>query len=157
MAQEKSKVFRKSLEDLEMHFSAQAMADGEKGATLIKHVIPREHRTVKEWVRDTYYRLRKDDGRWSYSRTENIWYEFARRIDAWEMDSLRRVIEISERERQDAAIQLTEARAEFDELRSRYHRQKQSMGHTDADFFGPQLDALALKVARFIAPEIEGE
>ena len=132
------------------------MSDVLQASDLIKKVVPRDHRSVGEWVRDTYHVLRTFNGNWSYGRTESIWYEVARRIDAWEMDTIRRAIEANECERRDAAQQLEEARADYRELRARYLRQKHAMGNTDADFFGPQLDALALKVARFLAPEIEG-
>ena len=133
------------------------MADAQKGAMYIKRVHPDTSGYVSQRITRTYRRLHRSEKRWTHSLVHNIWYEKLARIDAWAMDSMREEIGRNEREKQDAAQQLQEARAEYKDLRARYHRQKASMDNVDPDFFGPQLDALALKIARFIAPEIEGE
>ncbi len=58
---------------------------------------------------------------WSYTRTFSVWYQRARRIDAEEMDALRR---------------------EANQLASRYAAVAAAMGIADADFYQSDIDAL---------------
>ena len=51
---------------------------------LVRQIVPRDHRSVKEWISATAHSLG-----WSYNRTKNIWYGEARRIDGFEKDALR--------------------------------------------------------------------
>lgn len=52
---------------------------------MVRQIVPRDHRSVKEWITVTARCLG-----WSYNRTKNIWYGEARRIDGFEKDALRR-------------------------------------------------------------------
>lgn len=108
----------------------------------IKRVLPREGRSVGEWIRDTYRSLHKDDDRWTHTRTESIWYEIARRIDAWEADSLRRATEARERREQDATVKHTIVKDEYQLLQERISRLEAAYTHGDEAFHRPQVDAL---------------
>lgn len=72
---------------------------------------------------------------WPHTRTRDVWYEQARRIDAREMDQLRAA---TERRR------LEEAGHEYRELRARIARIEAALLSQDAAFHGPTLDALQL-------------
>ena len=135
------------------------MSDVARASNLIREVLPREHRSIGEWMRDTYRTLQRFEGRWSIGRTESIWYATARRIDAWEMDSIRLAKRYREIRTQDAADKLERARAEYRALTAdRNSRLAAAYSNTDPDFHRPQLDALAAIAARWIAPEIaEGD
>jgi cell division septum initiation protein DivIVA len=67
------------------------------------------------------------------SRVEDIWRAEARSIRADEMDALRRA--------RDKALK-QEAQDELSQLRARIERLEAALRVSDADFFGPQLDAL---------------
>ncbi len=58
--------------------------DVQAASELIKRVLPRDHRSVGDWLSATAIKLR-----WSRNRVHSIWYGEARRIAAWEMDILR--------------------------------------------------------------------
>src|SRR6266852_4093006 len=63
---------------------------------------------------------------WSYSRTKNIWYSNARRIDSKEMDKLRDETERAERERAIAAVVAL----------------RQQLADTNPKLYGETVDAL---------------
>ena len=67
----------KRSENSEMHDVAEC-------AELIRQIVPREHRSMKQWVAATAHRLG-----WSYARTKGVWYSEARAINGWEKDALR--------------------------------------------------------------------
>lgn len=60
------------------------MHDVAECADLIKQIVPRDHRSMKEWVSATARKLG-----WSYARTKGVWYSEARTINGWEKDALR--------------------------------------------------------------------
>lgn len=64
------------------------MSDVCLAADLIRQIEPRDHRSIKEWIGATARRLG-----WSYGRAKSVWYGEARRIDAAEMDALRKASE----------------------------------------------------------------
>jgi hypothetical protein len=59
-------------------------ADIAQAAAYIQNLAPRRRR-VKARIRSAAMLLN-----WSYVRTRSIWYKTARRIEAWELDQLRR-------------------------------------------------------------------
>jgi hypothetical protein len=116
MAQEQSKMFNDQSENAAMSSVAEA-------SELLRHVAgPREaDDSVKALVRRASHRLR-----WSFSRTRDIWYRNARRIDAAEMDKLR-----------------AEARrVEIEIMRARLLVLRNSLASTDPQFHCETIDAL---------------
>lgn len=103
------------------------MSDVAIASQLIKRVVPRDHRSVKEWISVTARRLG-----WTFMRTKGVWYGEARRIEAFEMADLR----AGENRK------LYEARNEFRELKDRITRLEAALSASDADFHRPLLDAL---------------
>lgn len=63
---------------------------------------------------------------WKQSRTKDIWYEDARRIDSFEMDTLR----------------AEAARVEIEEARTRLLALRNGLAATDPDFHRDTIDAL---------------
>lgn len=104
------------------------MSDTAYAADRIRFVVPREHRSISEWIAATARRLG-----WPYSRAKAIWYNEARRIDAFEMREIEDAITKKE---------ITAARAEYAELMDRVARLESALLAADSDFHGPQIDAL---------------
>lgn len=114
-------MFNKSSENSDLSDVAQASA-------LIREVAPVEGATIGERIQRAARKLG-----WRHSRAREIWYEQARRIDAREMDQLRRTTE---------ARKLQEATHEYRDLRARISRIEAALLVADADFHGPQIDGL---------------
>lgn len=72
-----------------MRNGSRALADAARREA-IELVKMAADRRVGDTVKTAISRASSRLG-WSYSRTEDIWRGEARRIDAWEMDLLRRV------------------------------------------------------------------
>lgn len=77
--------------------------------------------------------------RWHYGRAEDIWRQEARGVWAEEMDAIRRAA--------DARV-AAEARDEHAALMARIARLETAMGLSDAEFAGPQIDALRAATGR---------
>lgn len=88
---------------------------------MVRQIVPRDHRSVKEWITATARSLG-----WSYNRTKNIWYGEARRIDGFEKDALRRA---KARKRQHT---IEEIRREQKELRNRLSELDATLASLDA-------------------------
>lgn len=69
---------------LEKRSESSEMSDVATAQEMVREIVPRDHRSIGEWIRDTAKALG-----WSYNRTKNVWYGEARRIDGFEKDALR--------------------------------------------------------------------
>lgn len=115
-------MFKKASEHSEMSDVAQA-------SLLIREVVSvGSGATILDRINKTARKLG-----WPYSRTRDVWYEQARRIDAAEMDQLR-----SARR----ARQLEEARKAHAELTALISGMEESLSRVDQDFHRNQIDAL---------------
>lgn len=103
------------------------MSDVAFASKLIKEVVPRDHRPVKEWISVTAMRLR-----WPFMRTKGVWYGEARQIQAHEMVDL-----LAAKNRK-----LNEAKNEYRELTDRISRLETALTNTDEDFYRQFVDAL---------------
>lgn len=144
------------------------MSDPAKAAVMIQQIIPDDGGYVATRITSAWKFLHRQDrfdqavpenqkDRWSHSLVYNIWYARVFRVDAWAMETLRRAIELNQCEQKNAAQELETARNEYQELRERCAQLEASLSIKDQDFYSPYLDALALKLAKFITPEIADE
>lgn len=105
------------------------MSDVAEARLLIRDVVPvSAGATIGERIQKTARALG-----WSHNRTRDIWHEQARRIDAYEMDQLRR----ARRDRQ-----LSEARKAHAELTELIAGMEEHLSRIDADFHREAIDAL---------------
>jgi hypothetical protein len=104
------------------------LSDVAEASELVREVAPVQGATIRERI---LFAARKLG--WRYSRTRDVWYEQARRIDAGEMDQLRRTMD---------ARKLQEATNEYRDLRARIARIEAALLASDEDFHRPQIDAL---------------
>jgi hypothetical protein len=105
------------------------MSSVTEASALVRHVA--EPRQASDSVKAAINRAARCLG-WSHSRTKDIWYGDARRIDAAEMDRLREVA----------------ARAEADLAISRIVALRESLTATDADFHRETIDLLGAALER---------
>lgn len=108
------------------------MSDVALASSLVRDVAPLRGETVRGRIVLAARKLG-----WSYSRTRDVWYAQARRIDAGEMDDLRKAHE---------ARRLAAATHEYLELRARISRIEAALLATDEAFHRPQIDALQQSV-----------
>ena len=95
-----------------------------EAATLIRVVAGR--RREPESVKASIYRAAESLG-WSVSRTKDIWYRAARRVDAEEMDALR---EAARRRETEATSVLNELQAIVDRAEAILARHKNMVGRS---------------------------
>ena len=108
------------------------MTDVAECSELIRSVVPREHRSIKDWISTTARRLG-----WGYGRTRDIWYANARRIDGFEKEQLKAI----HAKRAEAAEKRI-ARNEYAELCDRITRLETALAVADEDHGRPLIDAL---------------
>ena len=105
------------------------MSDVSQASSLVREVIPASGgATILERINRTSRKLG-----WPFSRTRDVWYEQARRIDATEMDQLRAATE---------ARRIAEASNEYKDLRARIARIEAALMAQDEAFHRPTIDAL---------------
>lgn len=105
------------------------MSDAAQASELVRDVVPvNGGATIRARILATARRLG-----WNYSRTRDVWYEQARRIDAHEMDQLRAALKKKEAQ---------EANDDIQQLRARLARLETVLAVADADFHGPHIEAV---------------
>jgi len=107
------------------------------------HLLRRvaEPRPIGDSVKQAIARAARRCGL-SFTRTEDLWRQEARRVDAEEMDRIRRAAN------KHNAAQEAKARDELSELRDRLARLEARLLSTDEDFHRPDVDALGELVRR---------
>lgn len=121
------------------------MSDVAEAAKLMRQVLPRDDRTIQEWIRDTAIRLRIP-----YSTAKNVWYEEKRIIPASLMDTLRAAV-------RPKAEQLKGARDDYRKLRDRLARMEAYLAHVDPDFHGESIDAVREQDGRYRSLDRTGD
>lgn len=122
----------------ENQFERSNMTDVAECSELIKGVVPRDHRSIKEWINITARKLG-----WEYGRTRDIWYANARRIDGFEKEALKAI-----RIKRETAEQQRIARHEYNQLCDRISRLETALAIADEDHGRPLIDALRAIMGR---------
>ena len=119
------------------------MSDVASASVLIREIVPATAgATIGERIRSTARALG-----WAYSRTRDVWYGQARRIDAAEMDALREA---------KAERQKKEASREFLELMARIERIEATIGLAYSALDRDALDAVLATIRGPGAPGSAG-
>ena len=111
----------------ENQFERSNMTDVAECSELIKGVVSRDHRSVKDWINTTARRLG-----WEYGRTRDIWYANARRIDGFEKEQLKAV-----KAKRQAEQERNLSRAEYKTLKDRIARLEAALAISDAEHSEP--------------------
>lgn len=115
------------------------MSDVAECQDLIRDLFPKSLGNVGTRVRAAATRLG-----WRFSRTNDIWYAQARRIDAFEKEQLKQL----EAKRQ-AAAERRISRDEYSRLRDRIARLEAALAISDEEHSGPHRDALQQSMGGF--------
>lgn len=114
------------------------MSDVAECQEMIQGLFPPGLGKVKERVRTAARKLG-----WPHSRTKDIWYGDARRIDGFEKEQLK-----AERIKREVDAERKIASAEYKQLRDRIARLEARLAIVDEDYSRPFRDALQQSVRR---------
>lgn len=131
IAKEGSEMSEKASENKEMSDVAECQE-------LIQEMFPADLGKVKERVRTAARKLG-----WPYSRTKDIWYGDARRIDGFEKEQLK-----AAQIKREAEAERKVASAEYRKLLDRIERLERRLADVDEGQSGPYRDALEQSVRR---------
>lgn len=124
----------------EISSESKEMQDVLECQSMIKMIVPRDSRSIQEWITATARKLG-----WTYTRTKDVWYADARRIDGHEKEQLKA---IKAKRDADTASEKRIARNEYAELCDRISRLETALAIADEDHGRPLIDALRAIMGR---------